>query len=262
MNRTKSIVRMFFLKAATIFMLAMVAAGAWAQDATTTTVKHGESSYDTQVKNAEVVYVEGNDLVLRLENGKIEHLVIPDSDKFTINGNEVTVHELQPGTRLTQTITTTTVPRYVTTIRTLKGKIWHVSKPNSVILTLPDGTNQRYTVPNHAKFNGKAKSVFDLKKGMTLEATIITDDEHTVMEQTKSTAGVMPPPATPQEVGTLLIYRPYERLQVPVLSASAETAEATLPETGSSLPLMGLAGAFAVAASLGVGAARRTFGRA
>ena len=36
-------------------------------------------SYETQVRNAEVVYVEGNDLVLKLDTGKIEHLVVPDS---------------------------------------------------------------------------------------------------------------------------------------------------------------------------------------
>src|SRR5580658_8384268 len=124
------------------FVFALVAVGTRGQDTSVTTVQHGAASFDTQVRNAEVVYVEGNDLVLKLEDGKIEHLVVPDSDKFTIDGDDVTVRELKPGTKLTQTITTATAPRFVTTVRTLKGKVWHVTAPKSVIVTLPDHSNQ------------------------------------------------------------------------------------------------------------------------
>ena len=169
MNTTMTKVRMFSLKATSVFMFAMVAIGAWGQDTTTTTIQHGQASYDTQVKNAEVIYVEGNDLVLKMENGKIEHLVVPDSDKFTIDGKEVSVNELVPGTKLTQTITTTTTPRYVNSIRVLKGKVWHVSPPRSLILTLPNHTNQAYTVPDHAKFTLAGRrgpsTVFDVRRG-------------------------------------------------------------------------------------------------
>ncbi len=222
-------------------------------------------SFDTQVKNAEVVYVEGNDLVLRLESGKIEHLVVPTSDIFTIDGNEVTVHDLVPGTKLSQTITTTTAPRYVTSVRVLQGKIWHVNRPGTVLLRLPDGTSQRYTVPQDAKFTigGKQKTVFDLRKGMTITATIITDDTHTVIESTKSVVGEAPLlPVTPAEVGVLLIFQPTAAPAAPVMMASAEEiAPASLPETGSQLPLLGLLGALSVAMSLGLGAARRAFVR-
>jgi hypothetical protein len=251
---------MFCLKAASVFMFAMVAIGAWGQDITTTTVRHGEASYDTQVKNAEVVYVEGNEIVLKLENGKLEHLVVPESDKFVIDGREVTVRDLTPGTKLTQTITTTKAPHYVTSVRVLKGKIWHVGRPRTVILTLPDHTNQTYTIPEHATFtiDGKKKTIFDLRKGMTLTATIITDQENTVMEQTKSIVGEVPAPAIPHELGVLMVFQPRPAVEAPVELASAEEAVAsTLPETGSLLPLAGLLGALAVAMSFGLGAARR-----
>ena len=86
-------------KGASTIVLALVALGtAWAQDSTVTTIQHGPSSYDTQVKNAEVVYAENDDLVLKVESGRIEHLVVPDSDRFTIDGKEVSVQELVPGT--------------------------------------------------------------------------------------------------------------------------------------------------------------------
>jgi hypothetical protein len=231
-----------------------------AQDTTTTTVRHGEASYDTRVRNAEVVYVEGNDLVLKLEDGKVEHLVVPESDTFTVNGSDLSVHELVPGTKLTQTITTTTSPRYVTSIRTLQGTVWHVNAPAStVILTLPEGKNQSYTIPSHAKITvgGKKKTVFDLRKGMKLEATIVTDDERTVIERSKTVVGQLPAPAaTPREMGVLLILQPTSQT-APTLVASNEEPAPALPRTGTSLPLAGLLGTLALATSFGIGAVRK-----
>jgi hypothetical protein len=243
--------------AAALFALAMMAAGTWAQDTTRTVVRHGESSYETEVRNAQVVYVQGNDLVLKMEDGKVEHLVVPDSDKFTIDGNEVSVHELAPGTKLTQTIVTTTAPRYVSTVRTLKGKVWHVTPPGNVILRLPDNTHQSYKIPNDAKITleGKSKTVFDLRKGMNIEATIVTDDTHTVIERNKLVVGqAPPPPATPRVMGMLVITRPAPELAT---FAAAEEPASTLPETGTTLPLMGLLGGLGIAASLGLGAVRK-----
>jgi hypothetical protein len=231
-----------------------------AQDTTTTSVRHGEASYDTQVKNAEVVYVEGTDLVLKLEDGKVEHLVVPESDRFMVNGSEESVHELVPGSKLTQTITTTTSPRYVTSIRTLQGKVWHVSPhASTVILTLPEGKNQSYKIPSHAKItvDGKSKTVFDLRKGMNLQATIVTDDQHTVVERSKNVVAKLPAaPATPRELGVMLFFQPTSEA-APALLASNEEPASTLPRTGTFLPLAGLLGALAVATSLGMGAIRK-----
>ena len=90
-----------------VFVCVVIAVGAWAQDVSTTTVQHGPSSFETQVRNAEVVYVEGNDLVLKLETGRLEHMVVPDSDKFHIDGRELSVDGLKPGMKLTESIITT-----------------------------------------------------------------------------------------------------------------------------------------------------------
>jgi len=145
-------------------VLLVASIGAWAQDTSTTSVRRGAPSLDTNVRNAEIVYVEGNDLVLKLENGRVEHMIVPSNEKFTIDGREVSVDNLKAGTKLTQTITTTTTPHYVNTVRVLKGRVWHVNAPGSVILSLPDGPNQTYKVPSHATFtiNGQKKTVFDL----------------------------------------------------------------------------------------------------
>jgi len=256
--------RLSVRRPALIAALAMASLGAWAQDTTTTSVRHGQASRETNVRNAEIVYVEGNDLVLKLENGKVEHLVVPSSEKFTIDGREVKVNELKAGTKLTQTITTTTTPRYVNTVRVLKGKVWHVNAPGSVILSLPDGTSQLYKVPSHATFtiDGKKKTVFDLKKGMKLEATIVTDEPQTVVQLSKSNVGQAPAPATPPLLGVLLIQKAPPATQEVATAdevPSSVTAEHvdTLPNTASNVPLAGLLGMLGIASALGLGTIRK-----
>jgi hypothetical protein len=247
-----------------LFVCAAVAALAWSQDVSTSTVQHGPSSFETNVRNAEVVYVEGNDLVIKVENGRLEHLVVPDTDKFHIDGREASVYDLKPGMKLTETITTTTTPRYVKTIRTIEGKVWHVTPPHSVIVTLPDHSNLHYRVPSHATFtiHDKPQTVFELRKGMKFKATIVKDEPETVIESAEHVVAQAPPaPVIPQEVGTLLIEEAKPEVEetkseAPLTTAKVDLPE-VLPETGSWLPLIGFVGAFATAASLGLRAYRR-----
>ena len=247
-----------------LFVCAAVAALAWTQDVSTSTVQHGPSSFETKVRNADVVYVEGNDLVIKVENGRLEHLVVPHTDKFHIDGREASVYDLKPGMKLTETITTTTTPRYVKTIRTIEGKVWHVNPPETLILTLPDSKHMIYKVPSHARFtvNDKPQTVFELRKGMQFKATIVKDEPETVIQRAKHVVAQAPPaPVIPQEVGTLLIEENKPDVEETRPEASVTTAQAdlpeTLPETGSSLPLIGLIGAFATAAFLGLRIHRR-----
>jgi len=261
MNRFINTSRLTALHALGAVALTLVAAGARAQDTTTTSTRQGESSYRTAVKNAEIVYVEGNNLVLKLEDGKVEHMIVPIDEKFNIDGREVTVAELKSGTRLTQSITTTTTPHYVTTVRNLKGKVWHVNAPGSVIVTLPDHSNVLYKVPSHAKFTiaGKEKTVFDLKKGMSINATIVTEEPKTVIEMSKANVGQAPRPQLPPLVGVLLIQKAGPQIEEVASNVSADHAD-TLPETASPLPLAGLLGLASLASALSLGGIRR-FGR-
>lgn len=249
--------RRFVLAGAAITMFATASA----QDTSTTTIRHGQPAIETSVRNAEVVYVEGNDLVLKLENGKIEHLNVPSSDKFRIDGREVGVQGLRPGTRLTQTITTTTTPRYVNTVRVIKGKVWQVISPTSVIVSLPDGKNQIFRIPADAKFsaNGHARGAHELRKGMTFEATVVTDEQHTVISQNKTNTGEGPAPALPKVVGFLVFQHSLPEVAMatpPVATVTAEHAWARLPQTASSLPLIGLGGLVLLGAGLGLRTAR------
>ena len=81
----------------------------------------------THVQNAEVIHVSGHEVVVELENGKFELLNLAEDVRFQVDGRDLTVHELTPGTKLSQEIHTITTPQEVTTLRTVKGKVWHVN---------------------------------------------------------------------------------------------------------------------------------------
>jgi hypothetical protein len=172
-----------------------------AQDTTKTNAKQGPGSTQVQVERGEVVYVSGNDLVVKMENGEVRHVTVPDSVRATVDGKELSVHELKPGMKLQRTITTTSTPKTVTTVRTIQGKVFHVNAPSSVILTLPDGTNKQYKVPKGQKFTigGEEKTVFDLRKGMNVAATVLTQVPETVVAQQRNVTGSAPnPPGDPR----------------------------------------------------------------
>ena len=95
-----------------------------------------------------------------------------------IDGRELSVHDLQPGTTLTATVKTTTTPVTVRTKSRLSGRVWYVAAP-TVILTLPDGQNKQYVVKeeDNVRFTieGRPATVFDLRKGMTVSAEKIVE---------------------------------------------------------------------------------------
>ena len=114
-----------------------------AQVKTDTSTTQGQATVETKVERGEVVFVSGNDLIIKMEDGQIRNFDnVPESVKVTVNGQQLSVSELKPGMKLERTITTTTTPQTVTTVQTVRGKVWHVSPPTMVILTLEDGTNQ------------------------------------------------------------------------------------------------------------------------
>jgi hypothetical protein len=134
---------------------------------TTTTGPGTLVVHKTHVQNAEVIHVSGHDIVVELENGRLELLNLPKDFKFDVDGKRLTVHELTPGTKLSQEIHTVSTPQEVITVRTVDGKVWHISPPH-LILSFPGGENKRYMVPEGIVFDidGQEKTVFDLRKGM------------------------------------------------------------------------------------------------
>ncbi len=230
------------LKLLAIAILALFAAVAIAQERTETKVTKEASTHEYKVERAEVVYVSGNELVVRLENGEIRNLTVPPDATGTVDGKVVTVKDLKPGMKLETTVKTTTTPELVTTVRTIEGKVWSVNAPKTVILTLANGENKKYNVPKDQVFqiDGQDKTVFDLRKGMKVTATVVTRVPRTVVAEEKSVTGKLPPPPpTPPIQGALLIE---EKTAPTEVAAAAPPTKEKLPKTGSIVPLIGLLG--------------------
>ena len=210
----------------------------------------------THVKNAEVIHVSGHEVVVELENGKFELLNLGEDFRFQVDGKDLTVHELTPGTKLSQEIHTITTPQEVTTLRTVEGKVWQVNGPH-LILSFPGGENKAYTVPEGIVFhiNGKDKTVFDLRKGMDISATVLTvEPVQSIARHTVVTGRVPPRPDVAFE-GPMLIQSDRE---APTLTAAIEgPAPKELPKTASLVPLAGMLGFLSLAFSTGLRAIRK-----
>jgi hypothetical protein len=219
-----------------------------AQVKTETSTTPGQPTVETKVERGEVVNVSGNDLVVKMEDGTIRNFDnVPDDVKVTVDGKQLSVHELQPGMKLERTITTTNTPQTVTTVHTVTGRVVHVTPPNSVILRLEDGTNQKFDIPQGQKFNvdGQETDAFGLKKGMRITATkVVTAPENVVTEQRKVT-GEMPAPKAEDIKGPMLIVVmvPQGTETAQAESAQAQPAPSKMPQTATPLPLIGLIGA-------------------
>jgi len=240
-----------------------------AQDKSTTTVAPGQPIVTSQVERAEVVYVSGNELVVKMDTGELRELTVPDTARAMVDGKEVTVHDLKPGMKLQRTITTTQTPKKVTTVRTVSGIVFAINAPNTLILRFPDGSpNKQYKIPKDQVFmvDGVKRTAFEVRPGTPISATVVTTAEEVGTSEQRVTTGTAPPPvaarpATPPQQPVLLIEAPAPA-PVPIAAAAPappprpapapapEPPPTTLPKTASPVPFVGLAGLFLCVTSL------------
>ena len=226
-----------------------------AQIETTQSTKAGPAGKEVTVERGEVVLVNGNDLVVKMEDGSFRHIAnVPESAKITVDGKQLGIHDLKPGMKLQRTIITTTTPQVVTTVQTVTGKVWHVTPPNSVILQLENNTNQSFKIPKGQKFdvNGQMVDAFGLKKGMVVTATKIVEVPEVVVSQQKHVTGTMPAPPSAPRADVPILIAMAEPTPAPAAAEAPAAPAKTLPKTGSELPLIGLLGLLCLTASLGV----------
>ena len=247
----------FALLSVGLFLAFTVSIRAQVQSETTTTP--GQATKEVNVERGEVVYVSGNTLVVKAEDGTLRTFEnVPETARVDVGGQMLGIHELKPGMKLQRTITTTTTPHLVTKVETVTGTVFHVIPPLSVVLTLENGENQKFTIPKGQKFNidGQEVDAFGLKKGMKITATRVTEVPEThVNIQRVVTGQLPPPPPPPPEVPVLIVY---ERHIVAPTPTVAEAAPEALPKTGSYLPAIGLLGVLMMSLGLGLGAIRVT----
>jgi hypothetical protein len=232
---------------------------ALAQVETTKSVSpEGAPTKDVKVERGEVVYVSGNNVVVKAEDGSLRHFSnVPDSVTVTVDGKQLNVHQLQPGMKIERQTITTTTPRMIKTVQTVEGTVWQVSPPSSVILTMENGKNQRFTIPQGQKFtvNGQETDAFGLRKGMKISAQKVVEQPETVVSQQVTRTGSMPAPAPAPaikpDVPILVVYVPVEA-PAPVETAAAEPTPTKLPKTASNLPLLCLLGLLSISLAMGL----------
>ena len=235
-----------------------ISTNAQVQTEKSTTV--GRTTMQVELERGEVVLVDGNDLVVKMEDGTIRHFPnVSEGATATVDGKQLGIHDLKPGMKLQRSIITASTPQTITTVQTVTGKVWHVSPPTSVILTLEDGTNQSFKIPNGQKFtiDGQEVDALGLRKGMVITATKIVEVPETLVTQKKYVSGSMPTPPPPPADAPMLI------ATTEATASSEETTPALakmLPKTGSRLPLVGLLGLLLVSASFGVKVLRVVLG--
>ena len=233
-----------------------------AQVQSTEQVEHGTATHNVKVERGEIVYVSGNDVVVKMEDGSLRHFNnVPDTTTVTVDGKQLNVHQLKPGMKVEKQTITTTTPRVITKVETVTGKVWYVQPPNTVTLTLENGKNQTFKIPKDQKFtiNGQETDAWGLKKGMMVSAQRVTEIPETVVsEQVKRTGTMPPPPPAPkQDVPMLIATAPAAPATTTTEVAQAEPAPTKLPKTASELPLVGLLGAVLCGISLALTALRK-----
>jgi len=211
-----------------------------AQVETKTTTATGNATVVTKVERGEVVTVSGNDLVVKMADGTLRNFEnVPESAKVTVDGKQLGIHDLKPGMKLQRTITTTTTPMTITTVETVKGKVWAITPPLSIILTLEDGKNQQFKIPEDQKFNvdGQMVDAFGVRKGMIITATKITEEPAVEVTQKKTVTGEAAPTSPPADVPVLVAVGSEEAVPTPAAAPAAPAATpAAAPEAASGLP--------------------------
>ncbi len=219
-----------------IALVAVVAMGASVAIAQTTTY---------EIKQGTVLHVYGNHLVVQMADGTVRDADVPSDFLFEVDGRKVPVSQLKPGTKLTQTIATTSTPHVVKTTEVKQGivvqrigqtliyrdKLGQIHK----VTGIPEGF-QLYR-------DGKAVPIEALAGGDRVTAHIVHKEESIITEEDMRVAGAGPkaPKAKP----------------APVARRAAPKPAPVLPKTGSDLPLVGFAGLFALVFGLGIAAIRR-----
>jgi len=200
-----------------------------AQVQTQTSTKEGQATTNVTVERGEVVWVSGNNLMVKEESsGRLRYFPdVPAAARATVGGKQLSVNELKPGMKLERTTIVTTTPRTIRTIKTVEGTVWHVTPPNSIILTLANRTNQKFTIPKGQKFlvDGKETDAFELRPGQKISASVMSDREETVVDKQVSTTGAAAPaPAAPARA---------RRGAAPPVRAAARAAQPAARDPGA-----------------------------
>lgn len=218
-----------------------------------------QTTTGTETKTFEVIAVDGNQLVVRLPEGTRE-LTVPDDFRFTIDGRQMSVHELKPGMKGTATITTRTTVTPVTVTEVKNGEV--VQASGGSILVRTDEGFKMFTQGDVDKRGvkilrqGQPARISDFRSGDRLTATIVTAQPPKIVSEKDVQATLArAEPAAPPSAAT----KPATAPPTPAATAGAVAPPPSkkLPRTASPLPLLGLAGLASLVTAAALTARRR-----
>ena len=158
------------------------------------TVPGGTPKATTSKLQGEVIEVGNDYLIAKMSpDGEVRLFAVDPTKTAMIDGVSKTVKEIKPGTMLTAEITMTETPEIERTTTFTHGTVFWAS-PKSVIVTLEDGENHQYDVPENFKFNvnGKEVGAKDLKKGMAITGTKIVERQKMTISRDSVVTGTGP----------------------------------------------------------------------
>ncbi|MBD3854441.1 MAG: LPXTG cell wall anchor domain-containing protein, partial [Acidobacteria bacterium] len=171
---------------------------------------------------------------------------VPEGFTFNIDGKQVPVGDLKPGTMLTSAIKTTETPHEVEVTEFKSGTVLKVAG-TTLMVRMADGEVRRLSnVSRDQRFevDGKELRVEQLREGMKLRAKIVSTHSVVVTDTDRMVAGTAPQAPKPAAKAK------------PAPRAAAAPA-AMLPHTGSSTPLAGLLGMMLLLIGAGIAVIRR-----
>ena len=157
------------------------------------TVPAGPATVKTIQVQGELVAKGLNWLIAKDPAGYYRLYNVQPGRKAIVDGVPKTLDQLQMGTMLTSTATTTETPLVNRTTTITKGTVfWASSK--SVIVSFESGDNKQYAVPEDFKFDvdGKKLSAMELKPGMKLTATKIVEEPVSMITKDVVVTGTAP----------------------------------------------------------------------
>jgi len=232
----------------------------------------------SETKSFEVIATYGNTLVVRLPEGTRE-LTVPADFRFTVNGKQLSLQELQPGMRGTATIPTRTTVTPVTVTEVKGGTV--VERSGSMIIVRTAEGVRSFTQGEVDKRGvklireGKPAELSQFRPGDQISATIITSlpprvltekEVQAIVPTAAATSGAAPAAAPARPPSAAAASSAPTASSAAAAPSAARTASApatqnqtasTLPKTASEWPLFALASALLLAMGLALTIRRR-----